>query len=92
MTIILKLPEDLAARLAARPDANEFTAAALADALDAEEAEEEDYDLDAAVEGIRRGLAEADAGKGRLLEDVIAERMESRARRTTVSGEVAQAA
>ncbi len=82
MTVTLNLPEDLAARLAARPDASEFAAAVLSEALDAEEGEEEDADLEAAVEGIRRGLAEADAGKGRPLEDVIAEREEARRRRS----------
>ena len=81
MTVTLELPEDLAARLAARPDASEFAAAVLADALDSEEAEEKDYDLDAAVEGIRRGLAEVDAGKGRPLEEFITEREEARRRR-----------
>ncbi len=35
MTVTLELPDDLAARLAARPDADEFAAAVLADALDA---------------------------------------------------------
>ena len=37
MTVTLELPEDLAARLAARLDVNEFAAAVLADALDADE-------------------------------------------------------
>jgi hypothetical protein len=44
MTITLELPEDRAARLAARPDANEFAAAALADALAADEGNESPLD------------------------------------------------
>jgi predicted transcriptional regulator len=90
MTITLDLPDDLAARLATRPDVNQFAAAALADALDAEEDEGADYDLEAAVKAIRRGLAEADAGRGRPLDEFIAERME--ARRQQTGGEVTQAA
>lgn len=35
MTVTLNLPDDLAAQLAACPDADEFAAAVLADALDA---------------------------------------------------------
>ena len=79
ITITLNLLEDLAARLTARPDANQFAAAVLADALDAEEVKE--YDFDAAVEGIRRGFAALDAGKVRSLEDFAAEREEARRQR-----------
>jgi len=38
MTVTLNLPDDLAAEIAARPDADEFVAAAVADALNAEKA------------------------------------------------------
>jgi hypothetical protein len=82
MTVILNLPDDLAARLTARPDADAFAAAVLAEALDSEEADEYDYDLDAAVEGLRRGFAALDAGNVHSLEDVIAEREEARRRRS----------
>ncbi len=39
MTITLDLPDDLAARLSARPDVDQFAAVVLADSLDAEEGE-----------------------------------------------------
>ena len=42
MTVTLNLPEDLAARLAARPDADQFVAGVLADALAVEEEENAD--------------------------------------------------
>ncbi len=38
MTVTLNLPDDMAAELAARPDVNDFVAAAVADALHAEKA------------------------------------------------------
>lgn len=83
MTVTLNLPDDLAAQLAARPDADAFVAAAVADALDAEANASVDgeYDHDAAVEGIRRGFVALDAGNVTSLDDFVAEREQARRQR-----------
>jgi predicted transcriptional regulator len=72
MTITIELAPEVLARLhekAARegPDAESVAPDVLADAL-----EWETEDLAEAIEGIRRGLADFEAGRFRSLEEVIA--------------------
>jgi predicted transcriptional regulator len=74
MTITIELDPELSVWLQEKAAQEGREADAVAAALLAEVRECEDQDRAEAVEGIRRGLADFEAGRFRPLEEVIAEK------------------